>query len=265
MKSVKQPYRNLILLIAGAALIFLAVILSGLFPQTPFFRTYFPFSGTLLVLAANWLMYRTEGKNLTALGLGITRNNIRFLIYGLFLGNLAFAGGYYLKTLVTGEHWHFNRTIDIQAVLQSLYWILPAAAVQQLMIRGYCFTKLVEMTNSLYAILISGLIFIGMHDFWNGGVVQIIAYASSLFIGHVLFSVALLRSGTLYLAIGLHWGNNLANSTLFTEGRKDSSLLFTTDAPVGFMGLVQFSLMFLAINLGFILLILLFRFWKQKP
>lgn len=247
-------------------MIFLAVLLSGLLPKAPFFSTYFPFAGTLLVLAANWLMYRSEGKTLNELGLDITRYNISFLFYGLFFGILAFGGGYYLKTLVTEEHWHLNRTIDLQAVLRNLYWILPTAAVQQLMIRGYCFTKLVDMTSPFAAILFSGLVFIGMHDFWNGGLVQIMAYTASLFLGHVLFSEALLRSGTLYLAIGLHWGNNLANSTLFTEGRKATSLFYTTDPPLGFMGLGQFTLMMLAINLGFILLIIgIRRYPFRKP
>ncbi len=65
--------------------------------------------------------------------------------------------------------------------------------------------------------------------FCNGNIVQIIAYAATLFIGHLMFSEALLKSGTIYFAIGLHWGNNIANSNLFTEGRKDTSIIFTTN------------------------------------
>lgn len=240
-------------------MIFLAVILAGFFPKTPFFTRYFPFAGTLLVVAANWLMFRSEGKDLNHLGLGFSRYTIGFLFSGLLFGVLAFAGGYYLKTLISGETWIMNGTIDYEQIAWQVYWILPTAAVQQLMIRGYCFTKLVQMSTPFRAILISGLVFIGMHDFWNGNAIQFITYAATLFIGHYLFSEAFLRTGTLLFSIGLHWGNNLANSVLFTEGRKATSLFYTTNAPVGFMGLPQFVTMFIAMNLGFIFLIVLIR------
>jgi hypothetical protein len=45
-------------------------------------------------------------------------------------------------------------------------------------------------------------------------------------IGYLLFSTALLRSGSIWLPIGIHWGNNFANSTVFTYNRTPTSWLY---------------------------------------
>jgi len=121
------------------------------------------------------------------------------------LGIIAFAAGFYFRTFITGERWNINYNINYKGILQQLYWVLPTAAIQQFIVRGYCFTKIIEMSNQTTGIIISGLFFIGMHDFWNGSVAQIITYAATLFIGHLMFCEALLKSSTIYFAIGLYW------------------------------------------------------------
>jgi len=60
----------------------------------------------------------------------------------------------------------------------------------------------------------------------NGNFANSLFYALSLFIGYLMFSTALLRSGSIWLPIGIHWGNNFANSYLFTYGRTQTSWLY---------------------------------------
>jgi membrane protease YdiL (CAAX protease family) len=264
MKRLFQAYPNFSRLIFGALLIGIALILSGIIQKPiPQLQVYFPFVGTTLVAFATWCMYRTENKNLSELGFDLKKRNIMLLPIGLVLGIVAFVVGFYLKTFVTGEHWNVNHGVQYEAIFQQLYWVLPMAAVQEFIVRGYCFKKIIEMSNPTVAIIICGLLFIAMHDFWNGNMVSGVAFAASLFIGHLLFSEALLKSGTIYFSIGLHWGNNLANGNLFTEGQRDTSLLFTTNQPVGSISLLQFALIFLAVNIGFC--ILAFLIWQWKP
>ena len=263
MSRFFKTYPNFSRLILGTLLIALALILSGLIPNIPLLGEYFPFTGTILVVLATWLMYRSENKSLSALGVNLKKRNLLFLPIGLFLGIAAFVFGFYLRTFVTGELIHINSKITYSNIYRQLYWVLPTAAVQQFIVRGYCFKKIIEMSNQTTAIIISGLIFIAMHEFWNGNIAQIIAYSATLSIGHLMFCEAFLKSGTLYFAIGIHWGNNLANSALFTEGRKDTSLLFTTNQNAYNMGWSQFAQLFLLANIGFVVLTAVI--WKWKP
>lgn len=264
MKKFFRIYPNLSRLISGALLITLALILSGLIPNTPHLRKYFPFMGTILVVTATWYMYRTENKNLSALGFNLEKRNVLFLPLGLVLGIIVFATGFYLRTLITGEKWNINDDINYPVILQQLYWVLPTVVVQQFIVRGYCFKKIIEMSNQTTGILISALLFIGMHDFWNGNMVQVVFYAATLFLGHLLFCMALLKSGTIYFAIGLHWGNNLANSSLFTMEQKDTSIIFTTNQQASNLNWTQVGLLFLLSNIGFIILLLVIWKWKTK-
>jgi len=263
MTKVFLTYPNISRLILGAVLIALALVISGLI-NIPHSGEYFPFIGTILVVIATWFMYRTENKNLSALGFDFKKRNIMFLPIGLMVGIVAFVTGFYLRTFITGEKWNINYSLDYQQILQNLYWVLPTVAVQEFIVRGYCFTKIIDMSNQTIAIIICGLLFISMHNIWNGNIIQMLAFAAVLFIGHLLFCVALLKSRTIYFAIGLHWGNNLANSNLFTEGRKDTSIIFTTNLHANNMGWTQFWLLLLLANIGFIILTIVIWKWKIK-
>lgn len=263
MRKIFQTYPNLSRLILSVFLLGLALILSGLIPNVPFLSHYFNL-GTILVIFVTWVMYRTENKSLNALGFNLDKRNILFLPIGLFLGVAAFVAGFYLRTFVTGEHWNVNHDIIYSNILSQLYWVLSAAAVQEFIVRGYCFKKIIEMSNQTTAIIICGLVFIAMHNVWNGDIMQSFAYALVLFIGHLMFCEALLKSGTIYFAIGLHWGNNLASSNLFTIGRTDTSILFTTTPHPSNLNGTQFWLLFLLANIGFITLTFLIWKWTFK-
>ena len=263
MRKLFLIYPNISRLILGVLLIGLALILSGSI-NIRYSREYFPFVGTALVILANWVMYRTENKNLSELGFDVNKRNITFLPIGFLLGIIAFVTGFYFRTFITGEQWNINYNLNYQHILQQLYWVLPTAAVQEFIVRGYIFKKIIEITNQTIAIIICGLMFIAMHNFWNGNIVQSLAFAAVVFIGHLMFCAALLKSGTIYFAIGLHWGNNLANSNLFTEGRKDTSILFTTNPHANNMGWTQFGLLLLLANIGFLILTLVIWKWKSN-
>lgn len=264
MRKLILTYPNTFLLLLGGLLTTFALIISGLIPiPIPHFKDYFPFMGTILIVLATWVMYRMEKRDLSALGFDLQRRNFLFLPLGFLLGAVAFILGFYATVLLLGRHLQFNHRVDYRGMLWNLYWILPAAAVQEFLVRGYCFKKMVEMRGAVTGIIVFGLIFISTHDFWNGNLIQILIYSLTLFIGHLLFATALLRSGTIYFAIGLHWGNNFANSNLFTESSSSTSLFFIDNPSQSSIGLLLYLLVFLTANSGFILLTA--GIWKWKP
>lgn len=262
MKKLLQTYPNISRLFIGAGFISLALILSGLI-NFPFLKNYFPFIGTIFVVAATWIMYRSENKNLSELGFDFEKHHLLFLPVGLFLGILSFLIDFYAGYFVKGGAIYLNHNINFKHLLLQFYWVLPTAIVQEFLVVGYCFKKLIEISNVKIATIVFGLIFISMHDFWNGNIIEILFYASCIFIGYLLFSTALLKSRTILFPIGIHWGNNFANSNLFTQTHNDTSLLFTSNQQMNSLSWTQVGFLFLSLNIGALILILFIRKWKS--
>jgi len=263
MKKFFNRYGNISRLVLFTVLVVSALILSGYVNSFPKLAEYFPFVGTILVVIANWIMYRTEKKNLTALGFDLNKRNVLFLPLGLFLGMVAFLTGFYFRTFVTGENLNINEKVNIANIFKQLYWVLPTAAVQQFIVYGYGFRKVIAMSNVTIAVFVCGALFISMHNIWNGNMIGALVYAATLFIGHLMFCGAQLKSGTIYFSIGLHWGNNFTTSNLLTEGRKDTSLLFTT-SPNPMNSYIQLILTVLLANIGFIILAIIIWRWRRQ-
>ena len=81
-----------------------------------------------------------------------------------------------------------------------MYYILPTAAVQELMFRGYCFKKTIEVSNVVIANIIFAVLFMLIHVIDRDVMKdrgQLIFLAVSIPVGHLLFATALLKSKTL--------------------------------------------------------------------
>src|SRR5687768_9227189 len=63
------------------------------------------FVAFVVLVFLTWLLYKSEGKNLAALGLQLTRGTVSFLPIGLIVGILFLSGALFLQTL------HDNTTI----------------------------------------------------------------------------------------------------------------------------------------------------------
>jgi membrane protease YdiL (CAAX protease family) len=225
MKNWFLTYPNVSRLILGAFLIAAALISSG-FIHIPFVPV-----GMVLVILVTWLMLRSEGRDLSVLGFDLKGRHLVLIPFGLLLGITSYLLSFYVGALVRGDHITVSQTIDGPMLLKEFWRVLPMAAVQDFIIVGYCYVKLIQLTNKRIATIAFGLFFICLHDVWGGNIANDLFYASGLFMGYLMFSTAFLRSGSIWLVIGLHWGNNFANSNLFTFNRTPTSWLSLSGQP----------------------------------
>lgn len=262
-----KSYPNLGRILFFAVLVTLALFLPDFIYISKESQQLFPFVGLILVILVNWILYKSENKNLDELGFNFKGYNLKFLPIGLILGILAVLIGYYLKCLLTGDVIIANGNIDFLEILKQLYWILPTAAVQEFICRSYGYKKLIKTYNLAVANLIIIIVFVAMHNVFNIGIFGAIFYSISLIIGHFVFANALLRSGTIFFSIGIHWGSNIANNQLFTEQQMSTSILFLEKAiqeeSTGFNPLGIF-LYIVALNIGFIFLWILISQWNKR-
>jgi membrane protease YdiL (CAAX protease family) len=219
--------RIVLALVLGSA----AIAASGfVYGHTPIQR-YFPFVDVLLLTGATWVLYRTDKQSLKTIGLNLSLRNTGFLFLGLLIGMAAVAVSNGLRSLYTGEVWHLGTTISGMRILKSLYFVLPTAAVQELMFRGYPFTKAISKWGVTKANVLFAILFMLVHVI-DRDVMQSIPHmiflAVVIPVGHLYFATGLLRSGTLLLPIGLHWGNNWATHHLFGGSDNGQAIIYTT-------------------------------------
>jgi membrane protease YdiL (CAAX protease family) len=196
MKLLKT-HPNLSRLLLFAVLIICTLFLPDFVYVSKESQEVFPFIGLIFVVLVNWILYRTENKNLDDLGFNFKSQNLKFLPIGLILGILAVLIGYYLKCLLTGDIITANENINYQEIIKQFYWILPTAAVQEFICRSYGYKKLISTYNLRVANLVAIIVFVSMHNVFNIGIFGAIFYSISIIIGHFVFGNALLRSGTI--------------------------------------------------------------------
>ncbi|WEA00640.1 CPBP family intramembrane glutamic endopeptidase [Mucilaginibacter sp. SJ] len=259
MKKWFRTYPDMSRLILSAFLLATALIGSG------FIHISFVPVGMVLVILVTWVMLRSEGRDLSFLGFDVKVHHLLLIPAGLVLGITSFLLSFYVGTLVRGDHIMFNRTIDGTLLLKEFWQVLPTAAVQDFIIVGYCYVKLIELSNKWIATVMFGIFFICLHNIWGSNIVNDLFYASGLFIGYLMFSTAFLRSGSIWLVIGLHWGNNFANSYLFTFTRTATSWLFISGQQKHDLTVWQAIGLFIALNIGTVSVIAATKLiWRTK-
>jgi membrane protease YdiL (CAAX protease family) len=97
-----------------------------------------------------------------------------------------------------------------QWLLMAVLFLI-AAAGEELLFRGYGFQRLIEGIGPVPALLMLSVLFGSVHFFnpnrsWPG-------LANTVLVG-LVFGLAFLRTGRLWLPIGWHWGWNFAEASL---------------------------------------------------
>lgn len=241
-----------------------AIILGGIIENTINFRLPFPFTVVLLLVVATAIMYKIDHKSLRAIGLTITFKHIAYLIGGLLLGVILVAVTKFLQTIFSGGNFELSTMLNSTRLLNGLYLVLPSVIVQELMFRGYLFTKTIEKTGVVKANIIFAILFALVHvvdrDVLKNPM-QIIVLTCLIPVGHLLFAVALLRSKTIFFPIGIHWGNNWAVNHLMGYADNDRTIFYATGMNYSqtWFNFICMLLIFLVVSLA-----LTFCIWKWR-
>ncbi len=126
-------------------------------------------------------------------------------------------------------HLHLSRPMLLRAAAVTVL-LLFAALTEELSFRGYPFQKLTEACGAFWAVVLLSALFGAVH-LWNpasGGWLSW-GFFNTLAVG-ALFALARIRSGSLWLPFGLHFGWNLFQGAVFglpVSGLHDFASLIT--------------------------------------
>jgi hypothetical protein len=128
---------------------------------------------------------------------------------------LGFAAGFAFKGLAYGAEWalggfRFEGFIDFEplAVLlaQALLGMFLSSAMDDVLVRGYLFRHLSPFLSSRMLIFVTTAVYILNHALYARMTLLNCAMWAAL---GLAFALALARTGSLWLPIGLHWGGNV--------------------------------------------------------
>ncbi len=229
MKTLFNKYPISSRFVLAIVLFVLALVISTLIDR-PILKRYFPYVSAISLGIVTWLLFKTDKKSLTAIGLDLSIRNLSFLLLGLLIGAITLLGTKYARAVYAGESFAVTESINYETILYALYFILPTVAVEEFLFRGYLFKKTIEISNVITANIIFSILFMLIHvldeqAMNNKG--MMFSLIISIPVGHLLFATALLKSKTLFFPIGLHLGNNWATRHLITNTNNGDSFLYT--------------------------------------
>ena len=173
----------------------------------------------IILLLLTRMLYKCDGTRFTELGLDFDRRNISFLVLGIALGCLFFILLFVIQMTSNDIHVQLNKNVNYFSIATGLFLLIPPVLVEELIFRGYSFKRTVDKAGVTKTNLIFAFLFLVWHwialDAW-GNFYMMAGLLTTAF-GHLLFSTALIRSGTLYFPIGIHLGNNWTSHHFFSS------------------------------------------------
>jgi len=203
---------------AGAAVCFATVGMSSrLLPHA--IKVYLP--NALLVLLASlllsWVAVRLEGARLTDIGWRLDGHFLRQSLGGMFAGAALLLATALMVLMADGFHWTIASTPPTLAVeAKAMLVFLGGAVFEELVMRGYAFQRAVRGVGATWSVVIFGVIFCALHLPGNLEYSPTLLTVAMLdiFAASVMLSLCYLRTGSLALPIGLHFGWNLTQESL---------------------------------------------------
>ena len=213
----------------------------------------------LILLLLTWMLYKREGRSLSALGLGSRK--WKWLPIGLVCGVVFLAAALLLQLFWEGRSVQYNSGVHEGKALAAIFLFLAGVLNEELIFRGYCLQHLVARIGFWKANLLFAWLFMMWHWLsWNAwGNMTVMLFSVTTAFGHFLFATALYRKGTLFFPIGIHLGINWASYALFImDGKARADGFFTVGGVPG-----DATFMALGITVSLYLVAILFL-WSRK-
>ncbi|NSL85547.1 CPBP family intramembrane metalloprotease [Chitinophaga sp. Mgbs1] len=193
----------------------------------------FPYAMPLIMLFITWGLYRLDGWGLSALGLNPSVRHLLYFPAGFIFSLLFYSITIILISLITGAPLSISPDPKVNTLylLMGAYQLFASVLLEELVFRGYCFMKTKAITNVRTAQIIFALLFVVYHWFNKnllGQPVVMMIFLVYITLGHLLFSTALLRSGSMYLSLGIHLGWNWTDIFIFGKTAGEKTMYITT-------------------------------------
>ena len=169
----------------------------------------------VFVLLVTWICMRLRRQALSGIGLRLDAAWLRQVLGGVAFGAvqmLAVAG---LIFLAGGVRFELDPARAFAALAYGVWFFAGVALLEELLFRGFVFQRLVDGIGAPAALLLMAVLFAVAH--WGNPGMEGSTVVSATIdngLGAILLGLAWLRTGSLALPIGIHFGWNWTQGSL---------------------------------------------------
>jgi membrane protease YdiL (CAAX protease family) len=183
------------------------------------------------LLAISWaLVWFFEKGDLSVLGLYPANNRLKNAGILFVITAICCSSGFFMRMYFGEERFALNPNISATMIFTGVWLTMKSVLFEELLCRGVGLYLLIKALGQKWAILISALVF-GILHLFNPGVLDhpvssFLLFAFTFTMG-LLLAYAYAKSFSLYLPIAIHFGWNLIQNFVFSEGDSGGQLFVT--------------------------------------
>ena len=200
------------------------------------------------------IIYWLKRENLSILGLKPTLPRIKYFILFLFIAGFCSSITFLLRMFFAKELWHINPSLNWGLVGNGVLYNFKSVLYEELIFRGVLFYLLIKRFGGKVAILISATAF-GIYHWFSYEIFDNPINMAWIFLmtgtAGVVYGIGYLKTGSLLVPIGMHFGWNFVNAFVFSNGNTGPGIL-VQNLPVPQVQ-VSYFVYFLVTFLHFIL------------
>ena len=191
--------------------------------------------GIIIILGLSWaLLHFTIGKSLSILGYTPIFQRLKELVTGFWLAAILCLCCQLFEAQLGGYEWGVNPNIELGTLIHAFWWDFRSVLTEELIFRGALLYWLIHKTTDKRGILMSSLAF-GLYHWFSMGLFgqvmpMIIVFTGTALIGAV-WAYAFVKTKSIFLPLGLHFGWNFTLNTLFSKGPSGTLLLVQSQPP----------------------------------
>lgn len=211
--------------------------------------------GILVELILSWLLlWFVCRKHLSVLGFSLSKSRMQNFAAGFFLAAFCCILWQMMITAAVHNSWSLNKQVTAKGLAKASWWTLQSVLYEELIFRGALLYIAMRKIGAVKACILSAVCFGVYHWFsfnaWNNPVQMTFIFLMTAIIGFV-FALAFTQTQSLYLPIALHFGWNLCNAVVFSNGPLGAQLLIKANEnyPQGTVSLLIFLFQVFALPL----------------
>jgi len=188
--------------------------------------------GILVELILSWLLlWLFDKSNLLSLGIRPTKEKIYNFLLGFFVASFFCIFYYFTTASLADNNYTLNKEFTVTQFFKSSSWTLNSVLFEELIFRGAMLYIAIKKLGIRRACIISAIAF-GIYHWFSygafGNPIQMLLVFIMTGIWGLMFAFAFAKTKSLYLPIGIHFGWNLINIVIFSNGPLGHRLLFSS-------------------------------------
>ena len=182
----------------------------------------------IILFIATWAVLRLQKLPLSAMGFNKPLLRVTELMAGILSAALFSIIQHLYLAYASEFGWQINPDYSLETFLEGLRYNINSVLYEEFLFRGWLLFMLIRFIGPVKATMLSSVAF-GIYHWFSFGILGQWMPMLMVFIvtglGGWMFTAAFIKSGSLALPIGLHFGWNYTGMVVFSNGNIGAQML----------------------------------------